>query len=349
MSARTLDFRYRVLRGGADVGLIRPTEDGWPSIRMDNNSEIRTSMKGVFYPPDMEINWLGDEICPEMIIDGVNYPLGIYLPATVTYKTTATGERIDLEAYDRSWLARDSKLSERQYFPAGTNYVEAASSLLAAAGISVISAVSSPLTMPEAREDWEIGTSRLAIANELLTEIGYRDVWMDASGTARLEPYETINAQNIRHTISDRDIKSLLLPGMDRNTDIYNAPNVFIAICSNPEKTNGMVAQAENNSGESPLSIPRRGRRIVQVTRVSNIASQTELQALVNRQLTDSLIAGENIQVTTGLLPGFDSGEVTALQYGELFTICREKSWSMELKAGGMMTHTLEREVLNVD
>jgi len=349
MSVRTIDFRYHVLKDGADYCLLRPTEDGWPTLRMDNNADIRMSLRGKFFPPEKPVNWLADQIRPEMIIDGAVYRLGVYLPATVNQRETETEQMIELETYDRSWLARDSRIESRQYFAAGTNYIEAVSSLLAASGIGTISAVSSTLTLPEARESWEIGTSRLDIINDLLQEIGYRKVWMDAEGTARLEPYETISAENIRHSISDRDVRSLLLPGMGRQTDVYSAPNVFVAICSNPDKDEGMIATAENHSGQSPLSIQRRGRRIVEVTRIDNIASQEELQAFVDRQLSDSLISGETIQVTTGLLPGFDSGEVTSLQYGELFAICREKAWSMSLKPGGDMKHTLEREVLNVD
>ena len=90
MSARTIDFRYRVLRKGADFCRIYPTEDNWPSIRMDNDAEIRTSLKGVFLPPDADVNWMADEICPEMIIDGTVYSLGIFLPATITETKTET-------------------------------------------------------------------------------------------------------------------------------------------------------------------------------------------------------------------------------------------------------------------
>lgn len=349
MSMRTIDFRYRVLRRGVDFCRIRPTADGWPSIRMDNDASIRTSLQGTFLPPEKNVDWMADEILAEMIIDGSAYSLGIFLPATVDQRRTETGVRLQIEAYDRSWLPRDSKLTERQYFAAGTNYIQAVSSLLVSAGISTISAVGTSLTLTEPRESWEIGTSRLDIINELLTEIGYRSLWFDANGVARLEPYETISAANIRHSISDQDVRSLLLPGMDRQTDVYSAPNVFVAICSNPDKPDGMIATAENYSGQSPLSITRRGRKIVQVTRLNNIASQAELQAYVDRQLTESLLSGETILVSTGLLPGFDSGEVTSLQYGELFAICREKAWNMELCVGGSMTHTLEREVISIE
>lgn len=349
MSYRSIGFNYRVLRNGADFGRICPVDGGWPRIRMDGSGEIKTSLSGTFLPPDADVDWFGDEIAPEMILDGETYPLGIFRPATVTPREDAAGKSLIIEAYDRSWLARDSRTDTRQYFAEGTNYAEAAASMLAASGIGLVSTVATPLTLAEAREDWEIGTSRLQIANELLSEIGYKGVWFDSSGIARIEPYETISAENIRHTISDRDVKSLLLPGIARTTDIFNSPNVFMVICSNPDKQDGMSATAENTAMQSPLSIQRRGRRIVQVTRVNNIATQQELQAYADRQLTDSLISGEKIQVSTGLLPGFGVGEVTALQVGDVFAICRETAWTMELQAGGRMSHTLERQVLNID
>lgn len=349
MSYRSIGFHFRILRNGADFARIYPVEGRWPTIRMDDAGEIKTSLYGTFLPPTAAVDWFRDEIAADLILDGETYPLGIFRPATVTPWEDDAGKSIIIEAYDRSWLARDSRTDTRQYFTAGTNYVEAAVSLLTASGIGTVSTVATSLTLAEAREDWEIGTSRLLIANELLSEIGYKGVWFDSSGIARIEPYESVSSENIKHTLSDRDVRSLLLPGMSRTNDIYNSPNVFVVICSNADKADGMVATAENSAMQSPLSIQRRGRRIVKVTRVNNIATQQELQAYADRQLTDSLVSGEKIQVTTGLLPGFGVGEVTALQYGDVFAICREKAWSMNLQPGGTMTHTLERQVLNVE
>lgn len=346
---RSISFRYRVQRNGADLSELRPIEGNWPVIRMDDGGEIKTSLSGVFEPPDEAVNWLSDEIRPELILDGVSHPLGVFLPATVTPSRNESTESVAVEAYDRGWLARDYKTTEMQYFQSGTNYISAVRSLLIACGISTISSVSTNLTLPEAREDWSVGTSYLSIANELLREINYKELWFDADGTARLEPFETPRATAIRHTISDRDVRSLLLPQITRQTDIYSAPNVFIVLCSNPDKSGAMNAMSANNSPQSPLSIARRGRRIVEVTRLNNIASQAELQAYADRQLTDSLISTEIIQVTTGLLPGFGVGEIVALQYGDILSLCREKSWTMSLQPGGTMEHILERQVLQIE
>lgn len=345
---RKIGFRYWLTRDGGDLGILHPIEGSWPVIRMDESGEIKTSFSGSFSPPAFEADWLRDEIRPELVIDGITYPLGIFLPATVQAQKTGTTESIRVEAYDRSWLARDYKAETAPYFAANTNYLNAVGSLLNTAGIGMISRVPTALALEEAREDWSPGTSYLSIANELLREINYMDVWFDSDGMARLEPYEEVSASHIRHTLDETDVKSLLLPEITRQTDIYNTPNVFICICSNPDKSAGMAATAVNTSPQSPLSVGRRGRRIVKVTRVKNIASQAELQAMADRQLTDSLISGETIQVTTGLLPGFGVGDITALRYGDVFSVCRETAWTMNLSPGGTMTHTLEREVLQI-
>ena len=84
MSMRTIDFRYRVLRRGVDFCRIRPTADGWPSIRMDNDAAIRTSLQGTVLPPEKDVDGMADEILVEMIIDGSAYSLGIFLPATAS-------------------------------------------------------------------------------------------------------------------------------------------------------------------------------------------------------------------------------------------------------------------------
>ena len=347
-AVRNLSFRYRLLRNGGNYGLLEPIEGRWPTIRMDDGGEIKTSLSGSFAPPDFEVEWLKDEIQPELIIDGEAYPLGIFLPATVEAIRDETTVSLRIEAYDRGWLVRDYKAETVPYFAAGTNYLSAVGSLLHTAGIGLVSQKATALALTEAREDWSPGTGYLEIANELLREINYKDVWFDDSGMARLEPFEDLSAANIKHTLDEKDVKSLLLPTISRSTDVYSAPNVFICICSNPDKESGMTATAVNTSAQSPLSVGRRGRRIVQVTQVRNVASQEELQALADRQLTDSLIGGEIIRVETGLLPGFGVGDVTALRYGDVFAVCREREWTMELSPGGTMTHVLERQVLQI-
>lgn len=346
---RTLDFRYTVIRNGADFCSLHPAAGTIPSIQANGADSIQTTFSGVFLPPEKEVNWLTDEIRPQIIIDGSSYNLGVYLPANVAEADDGTSKTVSITANDRCWLARDYRASRLLYFPAGSNYVEVIVSLLAEAGIASINETETSETLTEDREDWNIGDSYLDIINELLAEINYAPLWFDQNGVAVIAPIKTTTAVSIDHVLDETKIESLMIPGIQNVTDVQNAPNVFVCVCSNADKSAPMRAVAENTNPQSPLSIARRGRRITQVLQVNNIASQEALQAYASRQVTESMLSGEIITVQTCLLPGFGIGDVTAIRYGEMLAVCREKGWTMELNIGGLMTHTLERSVMNLD
>lgn len=351
---REIDFRFKLLRNGADYGFLRAL--GAPTIRCDDNGAIKTSLSANFLPAaydadgnEIELDLLKDEIEPILVIDETEYPLGVFLAATVT-ETEQDGARIlSVEAYDRCWKVRDTYTETLLYLEEDTYYDETVEELLTAAGISTALITPSAAVFAEDREGWNIGTSYLSIINELLSEINYKPLWFNSQGIAIVEPASVPTAANIQHTLDATNVESLLELRISRETDIYQAPNVFLCICDNPDKSGLMSASAENTNPQSPLSIPRRGRRIVHVEKVRNIADQTELQAYADRMRNESMITGESIQVSTGLLPGFGVADVTAIRWGELSAICIERSWEMSLQVGGTMRHTLERVVYNIE
>lgn len=358
---RSLNFNYVVVRNGADYGKLSPAQNSAPTVKMSENGAIKTSFAGDFLPTvygfdnkpitGAEINWLSDLVRPEMIIDGEIYPLGVFLPATVQESSYVSGTKLrtlHVEAYDRCWMVQDHYTEASQYFAAGVNYIAAVEQMLTAAGIALISSQPTTMTLAEAREDWNIGTSYLNIVNQLLSEINYTPLWFNSSGSAVLMPAKVPTAENITHVFDLAEPSVLVRPNINRKTDVYSAPNVFICICSNADKANPMVARSENTNPQSALAIQRRGRRIAKVVNVDNIANQTELQAYADRLRNESLITSETIQLITGLLPGFGVGEVVGLISDGQMDVCIERSWSMELRAGGNMQHTLERVVVNL-
>ena len=345
---RTVDFRYVVTRGGADFDEIYPLDDGAPTLRMDDSADIKTSLVGEFLWND-RVEWLSDRIRAEMIIDGSTHPLGVYLPATVEPSDDGTREYVQVEAYDQCWLVQTCRVEDRLSIAAGTNYVNAVMELLNAAGIINISATPTDQLLPEIREDWQQGDSYLEIINQLLSEINYKPLWFNASGVAMLEPESIPSIDNVRHRLLKRDVKSMILPGIVRRSDIFNKPNVFVCICDNPDKSSVMVAKSENHNMDSPLSIERRGRRIVEIFEVDNIASQTELERYAELLKGKSLFLSETAELQTALLPGYGVADVVAVSYDDFEGICIEHAWEMELMVGGAMQHTLERVVMSYD
>ena len=341
---RELEVRFRILRGGAEYGQLYAI--GMPSLRCDDSGGIKMSLMGSFAQSD-KIDWLTDEIQPVLVINGEETPLAVLMPATVTPTEKQDSVTVSVQAYDRCWRVRDDYLTGLLYFAAGTLYLTAIENILTGCGISLVLAMPSTAVLAEDRE-WMTGTSKLEIVNELLSEINYNPLWFNADGAAVLEPVSVPSVDNIEHTLDSDSVQSLLLPQITRQTDVYNAPNVFVCVCSNVDKSGPLVATAINNNPQSPLSVMRRGRQIVKVENVKNIENQDALDALAARMRDESMIGGETITVTTALLPGFGVADVTALHYKDLSAICIEKAWEMQLGVGGNMKHTLKKVVYNL-
>lgn len=359
------EIRFRMMRNGIEYGELYAKSA--PTLRMQSSGEIKTSMQGTFFPVsrdahghEVQIDWLADEIKPVLIQNGDENPLGVFMPAQVVPKDTKGEETLEVQAFDRCWRVRDNKLEGALYLSAGTAYLDTVEQLLTSSGIATIIKTPSEAVLAEDRQDWETGTSYLKIINDLLTEINYKQLWFNAQGFAILEPASTPTSENIQHVFTNqkpdprnpKEVETIrVLPQISRKTDIYQAPNVFIVICSNPDKSGDMKATAENNNPQSPLSIMKRGRRIVQVVKVNNIESQEKLEEYANRLLYESMTTGEVINIETALHSGFGVDDVTAIRYdgrSNTLGVCIEKAWSMTLSPGGIMSHELEKVVINL-
>ena len=362
---RNVDFLYKVLRNGVDYAYLRAK--GAPTIRMQRSSEIKMSFQGEFEPGafdadgnTVEMNWLADEVEVILIIDGVQSPLGVFSAAKAPETDDDETKTVSVQAFDRCWRVRDTRVESRPYWAAGTPYLDAVEQMIVSAGVNRIIAIPNDAAFYTDREDWDIGTSNLEIINDLLAEISYKPLWFDGEGVAMLEPFSVPTAESIEHTLSDlvervsgmpdpAKIERLIGKKITRTTDVYEAPNVWICVCDNPDFPAPLVAVSENNNVNSPLSTVRRGRRIVKKVDVKNIASQLELQNYADTLRNQSMISGEIIELKTALLPGYGVDDVVALQFGDYDGIGLDHEWTMTLTVGAPMQHKIEKVVYNLD
>ena len=343
---RTVETKVLVLRNGALFSELQYAPNEAPRIICRDDADIKMSMTGTFRPNDA-VDWLTDELQAVLVIDGVEHPVGIFLPADVTEQESEGLRTLHIEAYDRSWRVQTENAGSMVEIASGGTYLAAVESILAQAGIALISATPNSSTMNTGRV-WTGDTNPLQMANDILAEINYKSLWFSAEGVAMLEAYAEPTVDNIQHTLDGDNVKSLLLPAITRKTDIYNAPNVFVCVCASPTRTSVITATSINNSPSSPCSVIRRGRRITKTVQVKNIVNTTALQAYADRLRNESMLRGETIEVETALLPGYGVADVVALHYGDLSALCLDRSWTMDFRPGGTMKHTLERVVANV-
>lgn len=337
--ARRFSRRVDVIRNGVAVTQLEIIDA--PTISMDASAALKMSMSGTFRK-NTTFDPLTDYVKPIIILDSVEYPLGEYIISTAASYHESARDTVRIEAYDKTLILQQSKIEERYHISAGASYIDTIQALLVADGISQVICDPSDAVLAVDREDWEIGTDHLTIINALLAEINYSDIWFDLTGIARLHRYATPSVSNIKHTYEPGEL-SIIKAETESELDIYDAPNVFVVIVSNADYDEPMTATATNDSPASALSTIRRGRRIPNIERIDNIASQTELQAYVDNKRTRSMLATETIRFSTASNPAHEVGDVLALKHPALTGIFEETAWSITLEAGADMTHDARR------
>jgi len=341
---RNYQTRIDVIRNGATLTQLIPVTP--PTIDCDASGEIKTSMGGEFLD-NPAVNWITDELKPYQIIDGKEAPVGVFAIGTFYHNTDENGvAKVTVEAYDRALYLMQGKTQNILHLSAGTNYVQAIEQLLLVAGITLYSATPTSEVLSTDREDWDVGTPYLTIVNALLNEINYDSIWFDRNGYAMVHPIKRPSASNIDHQYgNDQKLRVLQRP-CTIETDSFDASNVFMVICSNPDLGSPLVSKAVNNNPLSSLSTVNRGREILSVTQVDNIPSQAVLDEYAQRLCFDSMSTSEILTISTINLPGHGVRDTVALHHPDAQGIYQEIAWSLVLSSGEVMTHKLKRSVI---
>ncbi len=342
-----IDFKINILRNNAIFKPLLWQDTRPPDILFNAEAPIKSSLKGTFIF-DEELDFNKDELQPIMITDGVETPLGVFRVVTEHDSGQADGIRlVDIEAYDRCWVLEAVATEKLLYLSKGSKYIDAITQQLAAVGLARFLADPTDAVLPYDREDWPIGTSRLEIVNTLLAEIGFDPIFFNGYGIATLRAYRPPSPGNIVRHYSSSDVTRLpMAPEWSQETDVFKAPNVFILICSNADRTKPLIATAVNESPLSPKSVLNRGLRIPEMTKVNQIADQAALQTMANRKRDESLFAAKDVVVQVLPSGGHSMGDTISIDHPVIGGIYRETSWQMRLKADELMTLNLHKEVL---
>lgn len=344
---RTLEFKVYVLRNG-----VRLTELMWmvgsePVMTISRDAELHRSMQGTFEHNPL-VDYITDELQPVAVISGIEQPIATLIIGSAK-KTMENGiVRVNIEAYDRALRLKNNRCTSIYHITQGTNYISAVREILSDCGIVSVSAQPTANTLPTDRE-FLLGTDFLSICNELLAEINYDSVDFDGTGLCVLKKHVEPSASAIKWRYGNAEQFSVLQHTKDSYTedeDIFDAPNVFVCTCANPDMDEDMVATSENANPSSKKSTFARKMRIVQVTNVENIASQTELQAYADRLRNESLWSSKKITFTSLYDGNHASGDVVAISNEEISGIYLETSVEWTLADDAMLRHTARKAVM---
>lgn len=275
--------------------------------------------------------------------DWLEWPLGIFILSSPKKQDNIIITR-EVEAYDLSQILIDDKFADRYAINAGTNYITAIKSLLEGAGITKINIAATDKTLSTARE-FEIGTTKLSAINKLFSEINYTQIIVDEYGYFVSSPYRSPSDRVAEYTYKD-DSMSIMAQGVSEELDLFNVPNKWVAVLSNPE-LEPLSSVYENNNPNSITSTVSRGRTIVDFREVDNIADQESLDAYVQRIANNASQVYGYINFETAIMPMHSYSDVLDLGYSKLGIVGKysETNWTLPLQAGAIMKHQCRRVV----
>lgn len=326
-----------------------------------NTDRIQVFME-IKMPDEYQQNIVDDEewyfITPVFVTEGgqkiertkkeggwISFSLGIFLLASPTKQEQGKSIYREIEAYDKLLILRDDKIDKRITLSAGGSYYNAMRNILLGAGVTKINIENTGKTLPNDKE-YEPGTSRLSIANDLASDINFTQIWIDEYGYARSEQYRSPAEQAPDYEYTDDDL-SVMLEGSEEELDLFDIPNVFTVVVSNPDIDEIFTSTVVNNNPDHPRSVPNLGRRVVRFEEKDDIADQAALDSYVERLAFESSQIYGRVRFRTAIMPFHSYSNVLRIRNQTLVIDDKysEVSWSIPLEPGGEMEHEVRKVV----
>jgi hypothetical protein len=253
----------------------------------------------------------------------------------------------EVEAYDQTIILRDDKVDGKFLIVSGTRYDVALTSILQNAGITRINITPSTKTLPADRE-WEGGTSKLAIVNDLLEALNYNSIWFDENGYAVCSPYVLPANAPVEYAYADTDDSVIMRP-VKQSCDVYSIPNKWVFVVSDPDRP-ALRSSYVNDNVNSKLSTVNRGLTKVDY-RAVDAADQATLDSLVQRAATDAMSIFETVVWQSWPMPFHSFQTMYSFAYTNSSQLkvsgnYREQEWSFDLKEDAVMNHSARKTVV---
>lgn len=273
----------------------------------------------------------------------IDYPLGVFLVSSPNRYSNGLKITRDSECYDYGVILQEDKFTARYLVKAGATYTDEILKILNSAGIVNVNIQQSDLTTNSDIE-FKLGLSKLDAVNTLLKSINYNNLYFDEYGNACVVPYILPVLRNIDE-VYETDGESIIKPGATEILDTFNVPNKIIRYTENPDYGE-LISTYVNDNPTSKFSVQSRGRIIVDVDSVSDVANQAVLDAYVQRVAVEKSVY-QSLSFRTANMPHHGYLDCLMINNKDLDVQGKyiELGWRMNLETGGEMTHSVRRVV----
>lgn len=345
-NSREITYEYTITnRSNQTLGNLEILD---AQVSFDSTASVMRTFRGTCRKSDLiSLENVDYRIVPWMVIqigfDHVKIPLGKFLiEPDESYSEHQT--EVNINGYDFGKIALDDKISAPIYMNSGEVYTSMA---LQVAGTvyDQIEFVDSP-KMRNSEVEFRIGTSKLDVINGLLKAISYNPLYFDEIGVGHVTEYVFPEDRSVEWTYR-ADEQSIIVDGMKKASNMFEVPNKYVRYVENAD-AQYLISTYVNDDFSSPYSTFNRGRTIVDIASVQDIATQSDLDAYVRKVASESMRATETLEFSTLNMPWH--GYLNCLfvdvpAYG-IKGKYLETQWEMDLKHGGKMKHHCEKVII---
>lgn len=259
-------------------------------------------------------SYLSGFIKPYMIItdnstgDAAQFNLGVYTLTTPDEDTSTIPATLAFAGYDLIYLL-NQQIGDSYEVPAGSDPAQAAADAIGEA-IPEITVITTPSGNTLAKQmTWPFDPSQpttwLTVVQDLLSSIGYREVWVDWDGNFRIEPYIDPQTEKFEWTFDVSADDNIVADGHTRSVDLWNVPNWWRFVMANltdtPVEGTTQFTYEDASSG-NPGSTKNRGRSFRHIESVT-ASSYDALVDYAQRVISDTLQPSETFAVSTAPFP----------------------------------------------
>lgn len=340
----TTDCRIDIVRNNVRIGELKATQ---ARIDFDQSKAVMRSLSVNYHgakmsQPGLKFDMFRDRLRPVLITDQGEKPLGLYMIVSAPRTISDTEDYISLEAYDETMIVKQAAFETRRFYAAGTTYQQIIENLLTELGFSDIYREDSTAAAADDLE-FAVGDNVLEAINDMLDAMNYQHLYADENGTINIRRVK--DPTEPAFTYRDSETFSIM-EKMTESTDIYDLPNVLVGVYSPARDAQPVVYKKVNDDPNSIISTVSRGYKVVKMLQLYNSATLEDLQAYVERMAFEAMQATETVTFTTTAEAGHEPTTAVQLDTEKVQGLFIENRWTMDLAVGSYrMTHTAERKV----
>ena len=337
MIRRKINFKYNLLDRYENFKKVLTSVES-ANITFSSLGRIKGNLNATI-KEDLDIDYMNDRVQPIVIINDKEYSLGIYCISSPNRDISSIKTLRELECYSKLKLLDNDKVLERYYVPIGTNVVNEVLRLL---GRKMHNTEPSGLT-PSTNKECELGTPKLDIINDLLDFINYNSLSVDTEGKFISSKY--VLPEDREATIyyeEGRD--SIILNDMTEDIDFYNIPNIFVRYTNNEDINPPLRVVYPIQTSDTIITLDGRSP-VVDAEEVQDVADTDTLMSICKRDWFNKRNSYSHLSFETAINPIHGYLDCIKIKVGDVNDKFIETSWSMELKVGGKMNHTVRRVV----